>query len=69
MGILLRWNVNRLQAQNHHHGFPFGNLTQDRLYNLRLTADESRETVVANGVIPVDWKPGQTYRSRVNFKA
>ncbi|KAJ4727193.1 Beta-expansin [Melia azedarach] len=37
--------------------------------SIRLTAAESGNTVIANNVIPAGWKPGQTYRSLVNFKA
>ncbi|XP_065864422.1 putative expansin-B2 [Euphorbia lathyris] len=35
--------------------------------SLRLTSLESHKTIVANAVIPAGWKPGQTYRSIVNF--
>ncbi|KAH7519633.1 putative expansin-B2 [Ziziphus jujuba] len=36
-------------------------------FSIRLTALESSNTIVANNVIPAGWKPGQTYRSVVNF--
>ncbi|KAL2514006.1 Expansin-B4 [Forsythia ovata] len=36
-------------------------------YSVRLTSVESRKSVLATNVIPVDWKPGQIYRSKVNF--
>uniref|UniRef100_A0A0D2ZZE8 Expansin-like CBD domain-containing protein n=1 Tax=Brassica oleracea var. oleracea TaxID=109376 RepID=A0A0D2ZZE8_BRAOL len=36
-------------------------------FNIRLTSGESRKVVVAQAVIPADWKPDQTYRSIVNF--
>ncbi|XP_074270477.1 putative expansin-B2 [Silene latifolia] len=35
--------------------------------SLRLTEKETGRTLVLDRVIPVGWKPGQTYRSRVNF--
>ncbi|WCJ22931.1 expansin B2 [Euphorbia peplus] len=35
--------------------------------SLRLTSLQSKRSIVANGVIPANWKPGQTYRSSVNF--
>ncbi|RDX61922.1 Expansin-B15, partial [Mucuna pruriens] len=35
-------------------------------FSIRLT-NKSRQTVVANNVIPASWRPGQTYRSLVNF--
>ncbi|KAK6918595.1 Expansin, cellulose-binding-like domain [Dillenia turbinata] len=35
-------------------------------FSIRLTSD-SGKTLVANNVIPSDWKPGQSYRSIVNF--
>ncbi|KAJ0228689.1 RlpA-like protein [Hirschfeldia incana] len=36
-------------------------------FNVRLTSGESRKVVVAQGVIPVDWRADATYRSIVNF--
>ncbi|KAH7519630.1 hypothetical protein FEM48_Zijuj08G0057500 [Ziziphus jujuba var. spinosa] len=36
-------------------------------FSIHLTALESSNTIVANNVIPAGWKPGQTYRSVVNF--
>ncbi|KAF3556992.1 hypothetical protein F2Q69_00010719 [Brassica cretica] len=36
-------------------------------FNVRLTSGESRKVVVAQAVIPADWKPDQIYRSIVNF--
>ncbi|KAF8099689.1 hypothetical protein N665_0238s0018 [Sinapis alba] len=36
-------------------------------FNIRLTSGESRKVVVAQAVIPANWKPDQTYRSIVNF--
>ncbi|KAL2491307.1 Expansin-B4 [Abeliophyllum distichum] len=36
-------------------------------YSVRLTSVESRKSVLAPNVIPADWKPGQIYRSTVNF--
>ncbi|KAL2491295.1 beta expansin 6 [Abeliophyllum distichum] len=36
-------------------------------YSVRLTSVESRNTVVATNVLPAAWKPGQIYRSTVNF--
>lgn len=36
-------------------------------FNVRLTSGKSRKVVVAQGVIPANWKPDQTYRSIVNF--
>ncbi|XVF73461.1 hypothetical protein PTKIN_Ptkin12aG0203100 [Pterospermum kingtungense] len=36
-------------------------------FSLRLTSLDSQNTLVANGVIPADWVPGNTYRSVVNF--
>lgn len=36
-------------------------------FSIRLTEPDSGSTIVASGVIPADWKPGQTYRSLVNF--
>ncbi|KAL5862241.1 hypothetical protein ACOSQ3_003521 [Xanthoceras sorbifolium] len=35
--------------------------------SLRLTAGESRKSIVAYKVIPAGWQPGKTYRSHVNF--
>lgn len=35
--------------------------------SLRLTSPESGKTLVAKGVIPAGWQPGNTYRSLVNF--
>lgn len=35
--------------------------------SIRLTSIESHKTVVADNVIPVEWKPGETYRSVVNY--
>ncbi|XP_021898530.1 putative expansin-B2 [Carica papaya] len=37
-------------------------------FSIRLTVAGTGETVVANNVIPVNWKAGQTYQSLVNFK-
>ncbi|KAI4356719.1 hypothetical protein L6164_000717 [Bauhinia variegata] len=31
-------------------------------------SDRNGKTVVTENVIPADWKPGNTYRSAVNFK-
>ncbi|KAL0720478.1 hypothetical protein Bca4012_035077 [Brassica carinata] len=36
-------------------------------FNVRLTSGESRKVVVAQAVIPANWKPDQMYRSIVNF--
>ncbi|CAJ1948366.1 unnamed protein product [Sphenostylis stenocarpa] len=38
-------------------------------FSIKLTEDakNSRKTIVAYNVIPRDWKPGQVYRSVVNF--
>ncbi|KAL2491288.1 beta expansin 6 [Abeliophyllum distichum] len=36
-------------------------------YSVRLTSVESRKTIVAPNVLPAAWKPGQVYRSTVNF--
>ncbi|KAK9757810.1 hypothetical protein RND81_01G187600 [Saponaria officinalis] len=36
-------------------------------FSLRLTEKDSGKTLVLDSVIPVGWKPGQIYRSRVNF--
>lgn len=36
-------------------------------FSLRLTEPDSGKSIVADSVIPADWKPGQTYRSMVNF--
>ncbi|KAJ0054359.1 putative expansin-B2 [Pistacia vera] len=36
-------------------------------FSIRLTEPDSGNTLVASGVIPANWKPGQTYRSLVNF--
>lgn len=38
-------------------------------FSMRLTTVESGESIVINNVIPAGWKPGQTYRSLVNFQA
>lgn len=35
--------------------------------SIRLTSGLSGKTLVATNVIPVDWKPGATYNSTVNF--
>lgn len=37
-------------------------------FSIRLTTAESAHSIVANNVIPAGWKPGQTYRSLVNFE-
>ncbi|XP_074270987.1 expansin-B15-like [Silene latifolia] len=34
---------------------------------IRLTEEQSRNTLILTNIIPVGWKAGQTYRSRVNF--
>lgn len=36
-------------------------------FNVRLTSGESRKVVVAQAVIPVNWRADATYRSIVNF--
>ncbi|CAH8320080.1 unnamed protein product [Eruca vesicaria subsp. sativa] len=36
-------------------------------FNIRLTSGESKKVVVAQAVIPANWKPDQTYRSIINF--
>lgn len=36
-------------------------------FNIRLTSRESRKVVVAQGVIPANWRANQTYRSIINF--
>ncbi|XP_010559080.1 PREDICTED: expansin-B4-like [Tarenaya hassleriana] len=36
-------------------------------FNVRLTSGVSGKVVEANAVIPENWKPGDTYRSVVNF--
>ncbi|RRT60954.1 hypothetical protein B296_00044581, partial [Ensete ventricosum] len=36
--------------------------------SIRLTSGQSGKTLVATNVIPVDWKPGATYYSLVNFE-
>ncbi|CAN1145213.1 EXPB18 [Linum perenne] len=35
--------------------------------SFRLTSATSKKQVVAQNVLPVGWRPGQTYRSAVNF--
>ncbi|MBA0737006.1 hypothetical protein Gogos_010489 [Gossypium gossypioides] len=37
-------------------------------FSIKLTSLDSRNTIVATGVIPTGWEPGKTYRSVVNFK-
>ncbi|KAH7519629.1 hypothetical protein FEM48_Zijuj08G0057400 [Ziziphus jujuba var. spinosa] len=37
-------------------------------FSIRLTTLTLHHTLVAHNVIPFNWQPGQTYRSRVNFK-
>lgn len=36
-------------------------------FSIRLTSLDSRKTIIASGVIPAGWEPGQTYRSVINF--
>ncbi|XP_060182634.1 putative expansin-B2 [Lycium barbarum] len=36
-------------------------------FSIRLTTLDSKKTLVADDVIPVDWAPGKSYRSLVNF--
>ncbi|KAH9618488.1 hypothetical protein KSS87_008901 [Heliosperma pusillum] len=36
-------------------------------FSIRLTEKQSRNTLILTNIIPVGWKPGQTYRSHVNF--
>lgn len=36
-------------------------------FSIRLTTIESGKIFVANNVIPVGWKPGQTFRAVGNF--
>lgn len=36
-------------------------------FNIRLTSGETHKVVVAQAVIPANWKANQTYRSIVNF--
>lgn len=36
-------------------------------FSIRLTTLDSNKTLVANNVIPLDWAPGKSYRSLVNF--
>lgn len=36
-------------------------------YSIRITTGSSRRTLVAQNVIPFNWRPGQYYKSSVNF--
>ncbi|XP_016434172.1 expansin-B4-like [Nicotiana tabacum] len=36
-------------------------------FSIRLTPLDSKKTLIAENVIPVDWAPGKSYRSLVNF--
>lgn len=37
-------------------------------FSIKLTSLTSGRSLIVHDVIPVDWKPGQTYRSLINFE-